>query len=133
MALETLKGVEQIDGFNLIDLDAAKTDSQFFDTNGNFDWENFDMYRQDFPVSICHSQNMISFKLQKGPVKEVGLNGCQVDTIIAAALRIVEGLNENYPCDENKEVISFLAAALTTLENRRLNIERRGVEGFAVA
>lgn len=133
MALETLKNVEKIDGFGVIDLDTARLDPAFFDADAKFDWEKFDKHRENFPVSICHSQNMISFKIQKGPIKEVGANGCQVDTIIAAALRIVEGLNENYPCDENKEVISFLAAALTTLENRRLNIERRGVEGFAVA
>ena len=129
MALETLKGVEQIDGFNLIDLDAAKTDSQFFDTNGNFDWENFDMYRQDFPVSICHSQNMISFKLQKGPVKEVGLNGCQVDTIIATALKIIYKLNEQLPCVENELAMEHLAEAMAALDDRRRNRELRGVEG----
>ena len=129
MALETLKGIEQIDGFNVVDLDAAKTDSQFFDKDGNFDWENFDMYRKDFPVSICHSENMISFKLQKGPIKEHGLNGCQVDTIIATALRIITKLNEKFPCVQNVQAMHFLADALSALDDRRRDRELRDVEG----
>lgn len=129
MALETLKGIEQIDGFNVVDLDAAKTDSQFFDKDGNFDWENFDMYRKDFPVSVCHSENMISFKLQKGPIKEVGVNGCQVDTIIATALRIITKLNEKFPCAQNVQAMHSLAAALSALDDRRRDRELRDVEG----
>ena len=133
MALETLKGVEQIGGFGVIDLDTVRLDPAFFDADAKFDWEKFDKHRENFPVLICHSQNMISFKIQKGPIKEVGVNGCQVDTIVAAALRIVEGLNEKFPCAENEAAMEHLSKALEAMENRRLNRKKRGVEGFALA
>jgi len=129
MALETMKGVESIGGFNVVDLDAAKCDPRFFDTVGNFNWSAFDKFRKDYPVSICHSENMISFKIQEGPIKEVGVNGCQVDTIIATVLRIITKLNEQHPCDENQSAMMHLAQALSDLEDRRKNRELRGVEG----
>jgi len=75
MALETLKGFESINGEKVIDLDCAKTDPMFFDAEGNFDWGKFDEHREEFPISVSHSQNMVSFKIQKGPIKEVGKNG----------------------------------------------------------
>lgn len=133
MALETLKGVEKIDGFDVIDLDTARLDSAFFDADAKFDWGKFDKHRENFPISICHSQNMISFKIQKGPVKEAGVNGCQVDTIIAAALRIIEGLNEKFPCEENGKAIEHLAGALEALNDRKNNRIARNVEGLNIA
>ena len=33
-------------------------------------------------------------KIQNGPIKENGVNGCQVDTIIEATKAIIEGLNK---------------------------------------
>lgn len=133
MALETLKGVEKIDGFGVIDLDTARLDSAFFDADAKFDWEKFDKHRENFPISICHSQNMISFKIQKGPIKEVGVNGCQVDTIIAAVLRIIEGLNEKFPCAENGKAMEHLAKALEALNDRKNNRIARNVEGLNIA
>lgn len=129
MALETLKGVESINGEKVIDLDCAKTEPMFFDAEGNFDWGKFDEHREEFPISVSHSQNMVSFKIQKGPVKEVGKNGCQVDALIATALRIITGLDNIFPCEENKSAMMHLACALSSLEDRRTNRELRGVEG----
>lgn len=129
MALETLKGLESCNGENVIDLDSAKLDPMFFDAEGNFNWEKFDEHRKEFPISICHSQNMISFKIQKGPIKEVGKNGCQVDELVAVALRIITKLNNQFPCKENESAMSHLAQALSDLEDRRKDRELRGVEG----
>jgi len=130
MALETLKDFESFNGEKVIDLDCAKLDPMFLDKEGNFNWEKFDEHRKDFPISICHSQNMISFKIQKGPIKEVGKNGCQVDEMIAVALRIITGLNNQFPCEENEKAMIELASALSSLEDRRKNRELRGVEGL---
>lgn len=135
MALETLKGVEQIGGFNVVVMDELRAKyPEKFNESGGMDYKWFEKEIRPFNfIYVRNDVNSIAFTVQKGPIKEVGVNGCQVDTIVAAALRIVEGLNESYPCDENKEAISFLAAALTVLENRRLNREKRGVEGFSLA
>ena len=113
MALETLKGVEKIGGFEVKRV-------------------NWNMPPGHF-VEVCDLANAITFKIQNGPIKEVGVNGCQVDTIIAAAKEILSGLNDKFPCPENEQAIRHLGEALTELENRRLNRESRGVEGFGVA
>ncbi len=75
---------------------------------------------------IC---NMISFKLQEGPIKEVGENGCQVDELIGAALIILRSFNKTFPCRENSIAITKLEEALHRLADRTRDREKRGVEG----
>ncbi len=105
MALETLKGVTQLDGFDVVD------------TGNKF-------------VYVRHDVNSISFTLQNGPIKEVGVNGCQVDTMLAAVIKIVWGLNQKFPCKENAEALAYLDSAFNKLKERKANREARGVEGF---
>lgn len=80
-------------------------------------------------VEIDHDKNVILFRIQKGPIKEVGLNGCQVDTLIGVAASIIEGLNKNFPCAENDEALMHLVGAIQALAKRKTNREARGVEG----
>jgi len=123
MALETLKGVTKIGGFDVMS-DRPK------DSAGNVDWDSFDEQRKDKPIYVDHDVNMISFRIQDGPIKENGVNGCQVDTLISAALRILIELNKKFPCDENDEAISTLNVSLMWLNKRKKNREARGVEGY---
>ena len=118
MALETLKDVKEIGGFKVIR-----------EKPNDMEWPVFDDFRKENPILITDSQNMISFRLQKGPIKEVGVNGCQVDTLIEAAILILSGLNEKFPCTENKVAISHLDIALNYLNIRKYKREHRGVEG----
>ena len=119
MALETLKGVTEINGHKVIRLDEAKTLPEFkSSTDGEFDWDKYDKYRELFHISITDSLNMISFKIQDGPIKENGHNGCQVDEVIATAKLIIEGLNAKFPCRENSMVITKLDEALMWLQKR---------------
>ena len=84
-----------------------------------------------FPyVSIDHNTNTIAFTIQKGPVKENGVNGCQVDNMIHVASVIIEELNAQFPCEENEQCLHYLTAALDELTSRRVNRETRGVEGY---
>ena len=119
MALETLKDVKEIDGFKVV---REKLD--------NMSWDEFDKLRNDYPINITDSMNCISFKIQNGPIKENGINGCQVDTIIAAAKLIIEGLNKKIACRENAMVITKLDEALMWSKKRKEDREKRGVEGF---
>lgn len=73
-------------------------------------------------VLIDDDRNLIAFRLQNGSIKEHGVNGCQADTIIEAAMMILEGLNEQVQCVETSMAINKLEEAL-------LWLERRGVEG----
>lgn len=113
MALETLKDVEEIGGFPVLHIPDGDQC-----TEGPADF-----------VRVNHNINSIVFFLQNGPIKEVGVNGCQVDTIIEAARLIIEGLNEKFPCEENKRAVDSLDGALEFLAIRTADREKRGVEG----
>ena len=122
MALETLKDVKEIGGF-IVMQDRPKN------ADGFVDWDLFDEQRKRQPIYIDHDLNMISFRIQNGPIKENGINGCQVDTIIEAAKVILEGLNAKFPCRANSKAISRLDEALMWLEKRTKDRTKRGVEG----
>ena len=113
MALETLKGVKQIDGFNVSEYTSP---------------DDYALRENNF-IHVDHSKNEITFKIQNKPVKEAGVNGCQVDTIIAAAKHILERLNDNFPCRENSVAITKLDEAMLWLMKRTKDREERGVEG----
>ena len=110
MALETLKYLTEIGGFEIKEhLTPDLLDKKY--------------------IVIDQVSNSIEFKIQKGPIKEVSVNGCQVDTMIEAAMLIVDGLNRQFPCDENDYVIGHLTNALGWLKQRKINREARKVEG----
>ena len=124
MALETLKGIEQIGGFDVLQ---ERPENE----EGMVNWKLFDEMRKTKPIYVDHDVNMISFRIQDGPIKENGVNGCQVDTMIEAAKLIIEKLNQKYWCGENDIVISHLRFALHWLAERKVNREKRGVEGIS--
>ena len=117
MALETLKGIEEIGGFEI------GRPSMDHDTDKRHE------VLSKFIIINEHS-NCINFRIQNGPIKEVGVNGCQVDTLIEAAKLIVEGLNKQFPCRENSSVITKLEEALLWSMKRKLDREKRQVEGL---
>ena len=131
MALETLKGIEKIGDFSVIIMDELRAKfPEKFNEKGGMDYQWFEKeIRPNNFVYIRNDVNSIAFTIQKGPVKDVGVNGCQVDTIIEAALFILQGLHEKFPCKENGEAMSSLNDALDALKARKENRESRGVEG----
>lgn len=118
MALETLNGITEIGGFKVVR-----------DKPEGMSWDDFDKMRLEYPINITDRVNCISFRIQNGPIKEVGVNGCQVDTIIEAAKLMIEKLNEKYPCSQNDDCIASLDQALEFLAARKANRIVRGVEG----
>jgi hypothetical protein len=112
MCLETLEGVESIGGFEV----------EFWPEGRN-------PCSPSPPIIVNKNTNSIGFTLQNGPIKEVGVNGCQVDTMIEAAKLIIEKFDEKSPCEENTTVLMHLRSALIWLDTRKKNREVRGVEG----
>ncbi len=110
MALRTLAGLKELNGYEVADCAT-----------------NFGGHR---PLLIHEKSNQIAFKLQQGPVKEAGKNGCQVSEIIAVAKMIIEGLNKDFPCRENAMTITKLDEALMWQEKRTKDRIARNVEGF---
>lgn len=125
MALETLKDIPTL-GNTLF----MTNEDRPVGSNGEVDWGFFDKLRKKYPICIDHEKNMISFKLQNGPIKEVGKNGCQVTDMIAVAKYIIQKLNDNYPCRENAMTITKLDEALMWQEKRTKDREDRKVEGY---
>ena len=125
MALKTLKGVKEIGGFKVM---RESDREKYKDSDGNIDWGALDKARDKYPIHISDNMNAISFRVQNGPIKENGVNGCQVDTIVEAAKKIIEGLNEKFPCRENSMVITKLDEALMWSKKRTEDRTKRGVE-----
>jgi hypothetical protein len=74
--------------------------------------------------------DMVELSFQKGPVKEVGINGIQNEPLIAILIHRLEYLDSQFPCDDNKEAIAHMYEALTFLNNRTASRIARGVEGI---
>ncbi len=123
MALETLEGINEIGGYPVLQDRVKKED-------GSIDWDKTDEARKLKPIFVDHDVNMISFRIQNGPIKENGVNGCQVDTLIHTAKIMVTNLNKNFPCRENSLAITKLEESLHWLEARKKDRETRGVEGY---
>jgi hypothetical protein len=112
MTIRTLKEVKEIGGFEVVRHD-------FIQSRGF--------------ICISDQTNEISFHLQSGPIKEVGLDGCQVDTMIETSKIILEALNKEFPCRETSMAITKLDETLMWLEKRKKDRIKRGVEGKSEA
>jgi len=131
MALETLDGVTRIGGFTVVVMDDLKKQyPERFNESGAMDYKWFEKeIRPANFIYVRHDVNSISFTIQNGPIREVGINGCQVDTIIEAATAIIRGLNKKFPRRENSLAITKLEEAMMWLRERTRDREARGVEG----
>ena len=73
----------------------------------------------------------MDFKFQNGTVKEVGENGFQWYELLKIALRILQNLNDKFPCRENTMTITKIQEALMWQDQRTKERIRRGVEGLS--
>jgi hypothetical protein len=71
----------------------------------------------------------VTFQVQSGPIKEFGVNGCQIDDVLAWAKSKIEDFNAAYPCRENSMIITKLNEALLWSAKRKMDREKRAVEG----
>ena len=117
MALETLEGVEEIGGFPVLHIDKELSIDEYMEI-------------EDKPyIQVNHKFNTINFKIQDGPIKEKGVSGCQVQTIIETAKVILENLNEKFPSQYNSHALDGLGYAIFSMKRRTRDREMRGVEG----
>lgn len=73
----------------------------------------------------------ISF--QRGPVKEVGVNGITSEALLAILIHRANVLNGKFPCRENALAITNMEQALMWFEKRTRDRMQRGVEGQNIA
>jgi hypothetical protein len=95
--------------------------------------EILEQIKQNKPYSkylvIEPKTSLVQFKLQDGPIQEVGINGCQIDVILEIYLQILKGFNMKFPCRENSITITKIEEAQMWQQKRRENRESRAVEG----
>lgn len=75
-------------------------------------------------------EDYVTFRMQRGPIKEHGVNGCQIDDLIKFVADTVFVLNKKFPCRENSLAITKLEEAWLWGLARKLDREARDVEGY---
>jgi len=79
---------------------------------------------------MSDGKQYIKVKFQEGPIKEAGVNGCQVDDVILFLTRRLKELNQPpHQCIENTQAIQHLFGAFNALDRRTSGRVTRGVEG----
>ena len=84
-------------------------------------------------VKIDQETDTLAIKFQKGPIKENGENGAQIDALFEIGRAVLMSLNEVFPCHENTQAIEAVENAVQWLRVRKSNREKRGVEGLNLA
>ena len=75
-------------------------------------------------------EDYVTFRMQRGPIKEHGVNGCQIDDIVKFAADTIAVLNKKFSCRENSLAITKLEEAWLWLQARKMDREARNVEGL---
>lgn len=76
------------------------------------------------------SRTLTTVFFQKGPIKEVGVNGCANEDLIAMVIDRLESFQDSpFKCRENALAITKLEEALLWLRKRTMDREARNVEG----
>lgn len=84
----------------------------------------------DLPFIEIVDGGAITFRMQMGPVKEVGVTGCQISDLIKVVIDTIDVFNKKFPCRENALTITKLEEAWLWLQARTLDREARSVEGL---
>jgi hypothetical protein len=69
-------------------------------------------------IAINPFTNAITFQMQKGSVKDVGLNGCNLNAVISFCRQVLEVMNAQKPHEMNQRAIYNLTQAYIALEIR---------------
>lgn len=101
-------------------------------------YDEFDQNKASYPFVnkggdsefIKVDDHSVTFVGQRGPIKEYGVNGCQIDDVVTFALGTVQTFNKKFPCRENSIMITKLEEALHWSQARKNNRQQRGVEGY---
>lgn len=83
----------------------------------------------EYKPYIIINDGSVTFIGQGGPIKEVGVNGCQIDDIIEFAKDVLTVFNQRVPCRETSMMITKLDEALLWSLKRKIDREKRNVEG----
>ena len=81
-------------------------------------------------IGVTVEETTITFRIQNEPIKEVGVNGCQIEELGKVWMELIQSFNNQFPCRENSLTITKIQEALMLQEERTKDRTHRGVEGF---
>jgi Zn ribbon nucleic-acid-binding protein len=81
------------------------------------------------PLDVNSSPNYIDVKFQEGPIKDVGVNGCQAQDVITFIVRYLRECNAVLSCRETSIAITKLEEARLWLDERTRRRVEQSVEG----
>jgi len=81
-------------------------------------------------VGLTVEKATLIFQIQNEPIKEVGVNGCQIEELGKVWLKLIQTFNKKFPCRENSLSITKIQEALMWQEKRTQDRIEREVEGF---
>ena len=84
-------------------------------------------------IIVDEQSHSVTFQIQDGPIKEVGVNGCQAVDMLEFTGRLFKSLNEAFPCEENEQTLFHILEAVRYQDERTADREKRGVEGKSEA
>ena len=117
MAISKLNGITEIDGFGVSVMDELRNMyPDKFNESGAMDYEWFENEIRQNRIYV-NDKDSIAFTLQDDNNKDV--TDCRVDTIIAAAIHILERMNEECHSDYYDNAIHALSNALRSLASKR--------------
>jgi hypothetical protein len=136
MKLNTLRGVKKLGGHNVVVMDNLKEKfPDKFNESGAMDYKWFekDIRPHNF-IYVRHDVGSLSFTIQSDPISEVGVNGCQADALIDAAMHMYKHFqSKGTPSTFTNQMISHCQSILDLTEARTKDRESRGVEGTSQA
>jgi len=87
------------------------------------------LYNNEPMTDILVNGNSVTFKIQDGPIGDVGINGIQVTDMLNFVKEVYKSLNHAFPCRENSITITKIEEAIHWQDARTKDREGRGVEG----
>lgn len=104
--------------------------------DGYCSWSPTKAFEDGYTKIEAGENEYLNIQLQDGPIKEKGVNGCQIDDVITYCRdKIIEFNNriaesgESFACAENESAIQCLDGALLHLAERTAKRTAAGVEG----
>lgn len=85
-------------------------------------------FRNYPPINI--NGNSVTFRVQDGPLSDVGFNGIQVTDMLEFVKDVYVSMNKDHPCRENSLTITKIEEALHWQKARTEDRVARNVEGF---
>lgn len=129
--LENIANLKSVHGNDVVIMDKLReSNPELFREDGSMKYDEFETnVRPHKFIYVRLDKNSLSFTLQNGPVKESGVNGCQIPEVLGVVKELLLGLDSKFPSAYNKESIMHVEAAIQAQYNRTKDREARNVEG----